>query len=167
MFFIDSQNGWAVGFSGLIIRTNDGGTTWYSQKSNTTKSLNSIFFNNKTGWIVGDFGTILKTTTSGSTWVAEEKLSEVKIAGGFLLQQNYPNPFNASTKIKFNLVQSEIVQLRIFTINGQLVETLVNGKRTAGVHEIDWIVNDLPSSIYFCQLKVGDIVQTIKLVLQK
>jgi len=59
VFFVDNNNGWAVGENGVILYYN--GTDWNLQNSNTTCFLNSVFFLDKNnGWAVGDSGTILK-----------------------------------------------------------------------------------------------------------
>jgi photosystem II stability/assembly factor-like uncharacterized protein len=42
---------------------------WFTQKTNLTKDLRSIYFiDNMTGWIAGDEGTLLKTTNGGNNW---------------------------------------------------------------------------------------------------
>jgi photosystem II stability/assembly factor-like uncharacterized protein len=59
VFFVDNNNGWAVGSHGVILHYN--GIEWKLQKSNTTCFLSSVFFlDNNNGWAVGDSGTILK-----------------------------------------------------------------------------------------------------------
>jgi len=55
--------GFIVGNSGTILKTTNGGTSWTSVTSGTTKNLNGITFD-RNGWIVGDSGTILKFTPS-------------------------------------------------------------------------------------------------------
>ena len=44
----------------------------------------------------------------------------------FYLGQNYPNPFNPSTTIEYTLPSSENVQIDIYDITGQLIQTLLN-----------------------------------------
>lgn len=69
VFFADANNGWAVGQSGTILRTSNGGTTWVRQTSNTTNWLWRVQFVSATrGWVVGDGGTILSTSDGGATW---------------------------------------------------------------------------------------------------
>jgi len=70
--FVDSNNGWAVGYSGVILRTSDGGAHWTKQNSGTTKTLNAVrFLNTNVGWVVGDGGLILHTTNGGTIWTAQ------------------------------------------------------------------------------------------------
>ena len=67
--FVDENNGWAVGDTGTILSTTDGGTSWTDQTSGTSVSLNSVsFFNENRGWAVGSTGTILSTTDGGTSW---------------------------------------------------------------------------------------------------
>ncbi|MBK6877110.1 MAG: T9SS type A sorting domain-containing protein [Ignavibacteria bacterium] len=46
----------------------------------------------------------------------------------FRVHQNYPNPFNPSTKIRFEIPQSEQVKLSIYDNSGKLLESLINQK---------------------------------------
>lgn len=75
LYFVNDQNGFAVGDSGLFIRTDDGGSTWTAitvkdEFNNTISSqLNSLYFVNPSfGWICGDAGTIAVTATAGTSW---------------------------------------------------------------------------------------------------
>ena len=70
--FTDAASGWAVGASGAILATTDGGATWKAQTSGTNRSLYAVTFTGATsGWAVGAFGTILATTDGGATWTAQ------------------------------------------------------------------------------------------------
>ena len=55
LFFLDAQNGWAVGWAGTVLHTMDGGKKWQPVKiPGATWSLSSITFQDaKNGWIVG------------------------------------------------------------------------------------------------------------------
>ena len=46
VYFSDELNGWAVGYSGKILHTNNGGTTWEYQNSATEFHLWSVYFIN-------------------------------------------------------------------------------------------------------------------------
>jgi len=66
--FIKSK-GWVVGDGGLILHTNNGGSIWLPQRSNTREHLHSInFVTPLIGWAVGDNGTILATYDGGISW---------------------------------------------------------------------------------------------------
>jgi len=78
--FIDSLRGYVAGDSGLILYTNDGGSSWIQQQSNTDRNIIDLFFlNEDLGWAVAwsegilplvTF--ILKTTDGGNSWTASE-----------------------------------------------------------------------------------------------
>ena len=93
--------------------------------------------------------------------------TEKPIAGEFQLAPNYPNPFNPATTLKFSLANAEHVTLNIFNLRGELIETVVDEKRPAGVFSVEWNAADLPSGLYFCVLNAGAFQQTRKLLLQK
>ena len=54
----------AVGNNGIILLSNDAGTTWKQTETNIKENLNSIYG----WWIVGDNGTLLTTFDNGLTW---------------------------------------------------------------------------------------------------
>jgi photosystem II stability/assembly factor-like uncharacterized protein len=85
----------------------------------------------------------------------------------FSLSQNFPNPFNPSTKIQFSLPQTSDVQLNIYDVRGNLVESLVSGMKSAGYHEVVWNAAKNASGIYFVQIKAGSFVKNIKMALLK
>ena len=75
VYFTDPDNGWAVGDSGTILHTSDGGLNWVTQSSNTAFKLNAVFFTDTdNGYAVGNGiypvrgNIILKTTDGGLTW---------------------------------------------------------------------------------------------------
>jgi len=81
-----------------------------------------------------------------------------------------PNPFNPRTKITFALPAKEKVTLVVFDVRGRKVVTLVSKFMTAGEHWVEWDgVNDrgqnVPSGVYFSQLKAGPINMTGRLTL--
>jgi photosystem II stability/assembly factor-like uncharacterized protein len=72
IFFADVNRGWAVGWSGTILRTLDGGKKWEDiDAAAATWSLNTVYFRNeKEGWAAGFSGELLHTRDGGTTWEA-------------------------------------------------------------------------------------------------
>lgn len=85
----------------------------------------------------------------------------------FLLSQNYPNPFNPSTKIKYQVSSISHVSLVVYDILGNEIEKLVNEEKPSGSYEVTWYPENLPSGVYFYQLRAGEFVETKKLMLLK
>ena len=91
----------------------------------------------------------------------------ISIAKEFVLFQNYPNPFNPSTRIKYSVPQSEIVQIKVYDILGKEIKTLLNENRDGGIYEIEFNASNLPSGVYFYQLSAGNYVEIKKMVIIK
>jgi photosystem II stability/assembly factor-like uncharacterized protein len=159
--FIDQNYGWAVGDSGTILHTTNGGNVWTAQESGTTRNLSEVhFFNANHGWAVGAYGTILHYT-SGS-WTVENA-DDLPVS--FRLEQNFPNPFNPTTEIRFELPQTAHVELSIFNTLGRRVATLMDDVRPAGSYRISWNGTTFASGMYIYQLKSGNFVDTKKMIL--
>jgi len=83
------------------------------------------------------------------------------------LEQNYPNPFNPSTTIRFSLAQRSHVTLKVFDVLGREIATLVEGELNAREHSVNFNAEWIPSGVYFAQMKAGDVVQRIKMMVVK
>jgi len=85
----------------------------------------------------------------------------------FALGQNYPNPFNPSTQIEFRIPETGNVKLAVYNLVGEEVALLVNGLIEAGVHEVTFNADNLPSGAYFYKLQSGSKVEVKKMLLTK
>jgi hypothetical protein len=94
-------------------------------------------------------------------------LKENDIPLSYSLKQNYPNPFNPTTVLGYEIMEDGNVNLSIYNINGQLVETLINTNVTAGYHEITWNASNAASGIYIVKLTAGSFTSTNKMLLVK
>ena len=83
------------------------------------------------------------------------------------LNRTIPNPFNPSTKIKYSVPQTSQLQIKVFDLLGNEIETLVNEEKPTGTYELNWNAANLPSGIYFYRLKAGDYINTKKMILIK
>jgi photosystem II stability/assembly factor-like uncharacterized protein len=70
VYFTDANTGYAVGDSGTILKTTNGGTNWDMKYSGTSSNLYSVQFTDPlTGYTVGDNNIILKTIDCGENWI--------------------------------------------------------------------------------------------------
>ena len=99
---------------------------------------------------------------TGTSEVGNENIPQ-----SFQLLQNYPNPFNPTTNIGFSIVEFGLFSLKVYDVLGNEVATLVNEVKSAGEYEIKFDASELPSGIYFYQLKSGSFSQTKKMLLLK
>ena len=88
----------------------------------------------------------------------------------------FPNPFAASMLVKFNVPQSknkekQKVYVRIYDLNGKLVQTLVQGMFATGYHRVVFKGREsgngqtLGNGFYFCRMQAPGFERTLKMLL--
>jgi hypothetical protein len=90
----------------------------------------------------------------------------------FSLGQNFPNPFNNKMLVEFELSKSAGVNLTIYNIQGRKVKTLLDAKKQAGTHVLEWDATDehgkpVSSGVYLYRLQTEDFSQTKRLLYLK
>ncbi|HGY57292.1 MAG TPA: T9SS type A sorting domain-containing protein [Caldithrix abyssi] len=85
----------------------------------------------------------------------------------FALLQNYPNPFNPQTRIAVDLPKASHVVLKVYSISGEDIATLVNGQLEAGKYNFTFNAGHLPSGIYLYRLKAGNYEAVKRMLLVK
>ncbi len=69
MSFVNVHRGFVCGANGLIMVTNDSGSTWGRTYSRTRQNLHDVrFVNDSVGYACGDSGTIVQTFNAGRFW---------------------------------------------------------------------------------------------------
>lgn len=74
--------------------------------------------------------------------------------------ENYPNPFSHITNIQYSIYSPVSVSLKIYSISGSTIKTLVNETKTRGTHRVVWDRKDdsgnvVTGGVYFCRLDVA------------
>jgi hypothetical protein len=121
--------------------------------------------NNKGNYRVIEFEVYANATAAAKSSGAE--VAEITVPEEFVLAQNYPNPFNPSTQIQFGLPRASYVTIKVYTINGAEVETLVDGQYPAGTHAVTFHAENLSSGTYFYVMQAGEVRQVRRLMLVK
>lgn len=85
----------------------------------------------------------------------------------YKLYANYPNPFNPSTKIRYAIPQTSFTTLKVYSVTGKEVATLINEEKTPGVYEVNFNAAGLSSGIYFYKLQSGAFSDIKKMILLK
>jgi hypothetical protein len=89
------------------------------------------------------------------------------IPSEYRLYSNFPNPFNPTTTINYQIPELRFVTLKVYDVLGSEITTLVNEEKPVGSYQVEFGATELPSGIYFYQLKAGSFVETKKMVLMK
>ena len=111
-----------------------------------------------------NFVTIACESTSGaksnvggkSTKLKEQPLKNLNV---------YPNPFNGSTNITFQIAEESDVLLEVYSVNGRKVAMVANLKYEIGQHVINWSSQNLSQGTYFLELRVGNQLETKRLMI--
>jgi Leucine-rich repeat (LRR) protein len=139
----------------IVLNNLSNNTTYYCRVTAIDKYLNESDYSNEiqvtpisTG--IDELGNTMPTTYS--------------------LEQNYPNPFNPVTTISYSLPKSVEINLVIYNILGQHIQTLYDGYQMAGFKKLKWYgKNDfgenVNSGVYFYQLITPEFNQVKKLIL--
>jgi len=150
------------GMNGTAV-TYDAGISW--SLIDNVGNLNIVFPSYTVGWGSQYLSNVVQKYIGPPLSVEEEQIDEMPT--GYSLSQNYPNPFNPNTKIKYSVPQSSNVVIKIFDLLGNEIETLVNEEKTVGTYELTWLAENLPSGVYFYQLKAGEYTSVKKMILLK
>lgn len=85
----------------------------------------------------------------------------------FALEDCFPNPATDFTTIKFKINNTNLVDITLKDSQGRTLKNILHEERTEGTHLIKVSVTDLPTGIYFYQLKTGFFKETRKLIVTR
>lgn len=131
--------------------------------------------------ICGPGGTLDSTFHAGSYYIADDvsvsaipvSVEKETVPLQYKLEQNYPNPFNPSTVISYQLPVYSKVTLKVFDVLGKEVATLVDEYKNPGIYYSQFssasrgLNFQLPSGIYFYQLRTSTFTETKKMIMIK
>ena len=154
--------------SGVFLSSNNG-TSWMDVSSGLTTNTNVISLivygtNLFAGTVVDEISVWRRPL---SEMITSVESSSKDLPTRFVLGQNYPNPFNPNTKISWQSPVGSWQTLKIYDVLGNEVATLVDEYKPAGKYEVGFNSSNLPSEVYFYQLKAGSFVETKKMILLK
>ena len=86
-------------------------------------------------------------TTEGECLSIENSIPE-----SFSINSIYPNPFNPIATINYSIAIFSVVNISIYSINGELIETLVHLSKQPGQYAVQWNASNFPSGLYFVKL---------------
>ncbi|MFA5031914.1 MAG: T9SS type A sorting domain-containing protein [bacterium] len=156
-----------------VIKTNSTGDTLWTRTfgKNGDDRGNSIVQCSDNGYVVAGVGEYF---TSGQTDMYIIRMGSVgikeidkSISNNYVLYQNYPNPFSDGTVIEYKVPNKSNVAIKVYSLAGKLIKTILNGEVAAGSHTVSLDKRDMKSGIYFYSLEVGNYKETRKLTVLK
>ena len=85
----------------------------------------------------------------------------------FELHQNFPNPFNPSTTIRFDVRTAGNISLTVYDVLGREVEVIVNEFLKSGSYSVQFSGDNLPSGVYYYELRAESFSETKRMLLVK
>ena len=92
---------------------------------------------------------------------------DLPLAVSFSLSDAYPNPFNPTTTMKLTMPVAGDMQVEVYNLMGQVVETLASGYMNANTYTLTWDATDVVSGMYFVKAQADGFTATQKLMLIK
>ena len=83
------------------------------------------------------------------------------------LSGSSPNPVRSSATISYGLPSNSEVTLEVYNVLGQKVETLVNGAKSAGTHNVNVDASELSSGTYLYRIEAGGVTKTGRMTVVK
>jgi len=84
-----------------------------------------------------------------------------------MLYPCYPNPAQEETRIDFNILSNDKVNMSVYNQAGQVVAKLIDEVLTPGYYSMVWNVHDISPGVYFIRLETNGISSSQKIVVFK
>jgi photosystem II stability/assembly factor-like uncharacterized protein len=161
IFFTSDDIGYVVG-SGeytTLLKTEDSGETWNPIDISCSSGLSYLyFFDDWHGFVFGDNGVILETYSGGVVGVNENPF--VANTPDNLV---YPNPAKDFVQIKLDEPLQQYLFVEVFSLKGECLikksNPIVVSQNTIRID-----LSALPTGIYYCRIKNGNITRISKLI---
>jgi len=98
----------------------------------------------------------------------DNSINVVKESNNYYIDaRNYPNPFNQSTNIRYSIPVTSNVQVSVYDISGNFIETIVDHIHLPSKYTVVWDASNISSGIYFYRVKTDNFCITKKMLLIK
>jgi hypothetical protein len=127
---------------------------------------NNVYTQSFYGWTVDKWVYEGTLPSVNLTITSVEKTDQIPTV--FTLNQNYPNPFNPTTYIEFSLPEQSFVNLKIYSVTGEVVANVIENKEfSSGVYKYSFDASKLASGTYIYSLSNGKSIINKKMLLIK
>ena len=124
--------------------------------------------------VAGYFGAEMSSETGDPYFIGPNlsTMESKRIPDTHTLYSAYPNPFNPTTRLRYELSNSEYISIIIYDLKGEYIKSLVNSIQGAGYRTIVWDATNylgqpVSAGMYIYTIQAGEFRQTRKMVLLK
>lgn len=103
-----------------------------------------------------DIGADEQYICTGLSEDGPERRSEVEV---------FPNPTYGISDFRLQIADFGRVTLKIYDLQGREVATVIDQELPAGEHTVRFDAGGLPAGVYICRAKIGEKMETIKLII--
>jgi len=87
--FVNDTEGWAVGEWGLVVKSTDGGESWFQTNTITGEGMFGIYFyDSDHGFVVGKDENIIRSTNGGLNWIVDRVGQAYEFYNVFFVDNN-------------------------------------------------------------------------------
>jgi photosystem II stability/assembly factor-like uncharacterized protein len=156
---------------GFDIERRSNETEWiklgFVKGSGNSTTPNAYTFSDKNTVGRSKFYYRLKQLDMNGTYKFSNVIEVEIVPTKYALYQNYPNPFNSNTIIRYQLPKQSKVVIKIYNILGSEVIELLNGKKEAGIYEVEFNADKLSSGTYIYKIIADNFIESKKMLLLK
>ncbi|WP_439129244.1 LamG-like jellyroll fold domain-containing protein [Polaribacter sp.] len=124
---------------------------------------------NKVSWFKGAIHSLKvthKALNPNEFMEISKTLNILKTKENTIVSSFYPNPIISNCLLKYKLLNSSYVSIKLFTINGIKISSLFSGFKKIGTHELKLNLENLKSGIYFLEINSGDKKSIQKIIIR-
>jgi hypothetical protein len=103
----------------------------------------------------------------GSSLTPELGISEPVSSGIFEQFSIYPNPTNDFSLIEYNLKEPKEIEIEIYNMNGQLIQSQYRGMQSAGYYTQKFDFTNFSNGLYHMRIISGDQYKVYPILIQK
>ncbi len=85
----------------------------------------------------------------------------------FEIQNIYPNPFNPNVNFDLQIIDSDLVEINVYDLQGKKVYEIFSGYLNSGIHSFNWEAANFPTGIYILSSTSNNFVSNQKVLLMK
>jgi photosystem II stability/assembly factor-like uncharacterized protein len=165
VYFKNKKEGYVVGLDSLshlaIIKTTDLGNTWsvFNSSINGVGIKDFKFLNDSIAFLCGDSGKLFKWNLNQTTFVNLDKIKLPAFNASLV-----PNPAQYKQTLTLNTKIIAPLQIYLSDITGMRLKQMYNGVTESGTNIIYLNIAQIPSGIYFYEVKLGDETKHIRFI---